>query len=91
MWSLGTLKAINQEVAKTKDIDKAFANCGISLSGRRELIRDVEKKSDSTELKSSKFFYILENLRKKTPDESKQSLIDAGIITADGELAEKYQ
>jgi len=37
-----------------------------------------------------KFDFILKNL-KKTPEEGLKALIEAGIVTKDGKLAEHYQ
>ncbi len=37
-----------------------------------------------------KFDYVLERLKKMTPEESRQALIRAGIIDPDGELADHY-
>ena len=39
----------------------------------------------------SKFAYILDLVRKQTPEETKQILIEAGIITETGELTPHYQ
>jgi len=38
-----------------------------------------------------KFQYIIDHMEKMTPEETKQSLIRAGILTEDGQLAEKYR
>lgn len=39
----------------------------------------------------SEFDWIVDEMKKKTPEETKQSLIDCGILDASGQLAEKYR
>lgn len=35
MWCLETIVAINNEMAKGHGVDQAYANCGISVPGRK--------------------------------------------------------
>ena len=39
----------------------------------------------------NKFKFILDKAKKRTPEETKQSLIKAGIITEDGKLTDHYK
>jgi len=52
----------------------------------------TSKKTVVTESKiESKFQFILDLIQKQTPEETRQSLVRAGIITESGELTSHYK
>ena len=38
-----------------------------------------------------RFDFIVERVMKKTPEETRQSLVRAGVLTEDGQLTEHYR
>jgi hypothetical protein len=59
-------------------------------SGRTADTGGAEATEDET-YKESPWAYIVENIRKKTPEEFRESLIQAGIIDQSGELTPTYK
>ena len=49
-----------------------------------------KKTDDTVNPPISKFSYILDFVRKRTPEETRQALIRAGIINEDGTLTDHY-
>ncbi len=51
----------------------------------------VTEKQSLSSLADTQFGYLLVNAKKRTPDEARQAMIRAGIVTESGELAEHYK
>jgi hypothetical protein len=49
------------------------------------------KSAEEAGYADSPWAYIVENIRKKTPEEFRESLIKAGIIDQNGELTPTYR